>query len=113
MATRRSHRRPSTIRMPGRPGRRLRSPSKRQGPPTPASWSTRRCDGRSRLHHRADLPGYELGVAITEIFRLGARARRGRQNFPENLLALLLHGDAVEDVAAVDVHVVDHAGVDL
>src|SRR5262249_5240526 len=65
------------------------------------------------LHHCADLPRHDLGVAIAELFGLRALAGSGRQHLAEDLLALLLYAHAVEDVAAVDVHVVDHARIDL
>src|SRR6516225_10805127 len=56
-------------------------------------------------HHGADLPRDKFVVAIAELFRLGAFARSHRDHLVKNLAALLLDGDAVEDVAAVDVHV--------
>src|SRR4051794_8979274 len=61
--------------------------------------------GNDPSHHRADLPGDELVVAIAELLRLGALARGDGNHFLEDFAALFLDADAVEDVAAVDVHV--------
>ncbi len=64
-------------------------------------------------HRRADLPGYELGVAITQLLGFGALAGGNLQQRLEDLAALLFQAHAVEHVAAIDVHVVDHAAVDV
>src|SRR5690349_14970405 len=56
-------------------------------------------------HHRADLPGHEFVVAIAEGFRLRLLAGRNRNHLGENLSALLVDRDAIQNIAAVDVHV--------
>src|SRR6185437_725295 len=69
----------------------------------PAAWS----------HGRPDLPGGELRVAIAESLGLGLFTRSDRENFVEDLLALVSDRDAVDHVAAIDVHVLDHPAVGL
>src|SRR6202011_3225987 len=65
------------------------------------------------LHHRADLPGHELEVAVAERLGFGALARGDLEHAPEDFLALGGNRHAVEEVAAVHVHVVVQAAVDL
>src|SRR6185369_6844732 len=76
-------------------------------------YSSRGSDTSSPLHRRADLPGNELVVAIAQELALGLLAGGDAQDGGEDLRAFLLDGDAVEDVAAVDVHVALHAAVDV
>src|SRR6185437_13749691 len=64
-------------------------------------------------HGRPNLPGVELRVAIAECLGLGLLARSDRENLVEDLLALVRDRDAVDDVAAIDVHVLDHPAVGL
>src|SRR5690349_6432049 len=65
---------------------------------------------RNELHRRAEHPRRELRRAEVELLALGALAGRHAQHQLENALAALLHGFlAVEDAAAVHVHVVFHA----
>ena len=82
----------------------------RRGRPISHLRSSRRPEA---LHHGADLPGHELGVAVAEFLRLRALAGGDPQQLGKDLAALFVDRDAVEDVAAVDVHVVDHAAVDV
>ena len=66
----------------------------------------------SKLHRRAQHPRREFGAAEIKTLALGRLARRGLQHQFEDALAALLHGFlAVEDGAAIDVHVVFHAPV--
>ena len=65
----------------------------------------------NRLHDRADLPGHELKFAVAEVFRFGVPARRDLQHLFENFLSLYFDRHSIEDVAAVDIHVVDHAAI--
>src|SRR6185437_16159434 len=64
-------------------------------------------------HGRPDLPGIEFRVAVAEKLGLGLFARSDRENLVEDLLALLGDRDAVDHVAAIDVHVLDHPAVGL
>src|SRR6218665_502921 len=58
------------------------------------------------LHHGADLPGDELVLAIAMLLALGLRARGRGQHLLEDALAHgRYRGLAVDDLAAVDVHV--------
>src|SRR5580698_3793742 len=60
-------------------------------------------------HRRAEYPGRELRAAEVKTFTFGRLARGGLQHEIEDALAALLHGFlAVEDGAAIDVHVVFH-----
>src|SRR3954452_18557719 len=57
-------------------------------------------------HHRADLPRHEFVLAVAMLLALAALARGGGQHQPEDALAHGLdRGAAVDDLAAVDVHV--------
>src|SRR6185369_17353900 len=59
-----------------------------------------------RSHHRADLPRHELVLAVAVPLALGGLAGRGGEHEAEDALAHLLNGTrAVDDLAAVDVHV--------
>ena len=62
-------------------------------------------------HRGADLPGHKFIVAIAELFRFRLLARGHAQDKVENLPALFLDGDAIQHVAAIYVHVLDHASV--
>src|SRR6185312_4738743 len=64
-------------------------------------------------HGRPNLPGIEFRVAVAEKLGLGLFARSDRENLVEDLLALLGDRDAVDHVAAIDVHVLDHPAVGL
>src|SRR4029078_9125277 len=64
------------------------------------------------LHRRANLLGHIFIVAIAEQLRLAALAGSDLQDFFEYLLALGRDRHTVEYVAAIDVHVVDHALID-
>src|SRR5919106_775913 len=66
---------------------------------------------RALSHRRADLPGHELIVAVAEQLRLRSFAGGNAQDRVEDLLALLLKRHAIENIATVDIHVVDHAPV--
>src|SRR6185369_1440636 len=58
------------------------------------------------LHHRAHLPGHELVLAVAVLFALGRLAGGGREHQLEDPLPHLGdRGLAVDDLAAVDVHV--------
>src|ERR1700728_3501783 len=62
------------------------------------------------LHRSPKYPGREFGAAEIEAFALGRLTGSGFQHQVENPLAALLHALlAVEDGAAIDVHVVFHA----
>src|ERR1700733_12359338 len=62
------------------------------------------------LHRRAEYPGSEFGAAEIEALALGRLARGGLEHQVENALAALLHRFlAIEDGAAIDVHVIFHA----
>src|SRR3954469_18683535 len=62
------------------------------------------------LHRRPKDPRRELGAAKVKTFALGRLAGRGFQHQIEDALAAFLHAlFAVEDGAAIDVHVVFHA----
>src|SRR5262252_4780697 len=74
----------------------------------PSAYAARTGPGAVRSHHGADLPRHELEVAVAELLGLGALAGRYRKHAPEDLLALGGNRHAVEHLAAVDVHVVDH-----
>src|ERR1700733_731022 len=64
------------------------------------------------LHRRAEYPGRKFGAAKIEALALGRLARSRLEHQVENpLTALLYRLLAVEDGAAVDVHVVFHARV--
>src|SRR5581483_822534 len=54
----------------------------------------------------------EFGIAIAELFGLAALTGGDLQNVLENLPALVLDGDAVQHIAAIDVHVAGHALID-
>src|SRR5581483_3537151 len=69
--------------------------------------------GQRASHRRPDLPGHELVVAVAQKLALGLLPRGDAQDGVEDLLALGLDRDAVEDVAAIDVHVVHHAAIDV
>src|SRR3984885_1524448 len=62
-------------------------------------------------HCRSDLPGGEFRIAVSQEFRLRPLARSNRENLVEYLLALVGDRDAVKDVAAIDVHVLDHPAI--
>src|ERR1700694_4756788 len=63
-----------------------------------------------KLHRRSKHPWREFGGAEVEAVALGRLSRRRLQHQVENTLAALLHRFlAVEDGAAIDVHVVFHA----
>src|SRR5687768_6613454 len=88
--------------LPLRAGPWLRLPSER--PETPAQ--------NHALHGRTDLPGHELVVAEAEELALGALPRGHGEHLAKDLLALRFDGRvAVDDVAAIDVHVLFHRGV--
>src|ERR1700737_683701 len=62
------------------------------------------------LHRRPKHPWREFGAAEIKTLALGRLSRSGLQHQIENALAALLHRLlAVEDGAAIDVHVVFHA----
>src|SRR5689334_25205272 len=65
------------------------------------------------LHRGADLPGHELVVAVAQQLALALLSGRHPQDRLEDLLALVFDRHAVEDIAAVDVHVVEHAAIDV
>src|SRR5215468_5724998 len=65
------------------------------------------------LHHCADLPRHEFEVTVPEVFGLRMRTRGDLEDLLQNLFTFLLDRHAFEDVAAIDVHVVDHAGINL
>lgn len=70
--------------------------------------------GRPPLsHHRPNLPRHELRIAVSQLLGLRPLARRDGDDLFEDLLALLLQAHAFEDVAAIDVHVVGHARVEV
>src|SRR5438874_13635927 len=59
-----------------------------------------------RSHHRADLPRHEFVLAVAVLFALARLARCGREHKAEDALAHFLDaGPAVDDLAAIDVHV--------
>src|SRR5581483_3681076 len=61
-------------------------------------------------HRGAEHPGRELRAAEVKTLALGRLARRGLEHEIEDALAALLHALlAIEDGAAIDVHVVFHA----
>src|SRR5262245_14346784 len=64
-------------------------------------------------HGGADLPGHEFVVAVAQKLALGLFPRGDAQYGVENLLPLGLDRDAVENVAAIDIHVVEHAAVNV
>src|SRR5258708_13920472 len=69
--------------------------------------------GFAALHHRADLPGLELVLAEAELLALGLLAASHVQDQLEDALAAFGHAlRAVDDGAAIDVHVVGHALVE-
>src|SRR5689334_11886780 len=72
-----------------------------------------RNSARVGSHHGADLPGNELEIAVTEFHGLCAFAGCDRQHLPENLFTLVGDRHAVDDVAAIDVHVVAHGAKNL
>src|ERR1700760_3783288 len=60
----------------------------------------------SSSHHRADLPGHEFVLPVAMPFALARLARGGGQHQAEDAFAHLLDRRlAVDDLAAVDVHV--------
>src|ERR1700749_3149761 len=62
------------------------------------------------LHRRSEHPRRELGAAEIKALALGRLARGGLEDEVEDALAAFLHALlAVEDGAAIDVHVVFHA----
>src|SRR5260370_24836223 len=63
------------------------------------------------LHHRGDDPGRELLLAHPRQLALRALARGDRDHFLEDLPADRLERRALEDDAAVDVHVLFHVAV--
>src|ERR1700709_325948 len=64
----------------------------------------------SLLHRRPKHPGREFGAAEVETFGVCRLAGGGLEHEVEDALAALLHALlAVEDGAAIDVHVVFHA----
>src|SRR5687768_8002567 len=66
----------------------------------------------SNLHGRPQYPGREFILAHAMLLAHRARTRRHLDDAPEDLLAGLLHRHlAIEDGAAVDVHVLAHAAV--
>src|SRR5437764_13699685 len=84
----------------------------------PAAWMivatvARRCAAVSfllmfpfRSHHRADLPRHEFVLAVAMLFALAVlTGRRGEHEAEDALAHLLDRGLAVDDLAAVDVHV--------
>src|ERR1700735_5182638 len=74
-------------------------------------YGSLRSTGR-QSHRRAQHPWRKLSPAEVKALALGRLAGGGFQHEVENALAALLHGFlAVEDGAAVDVHVVFHAPV--
>src|SRR4051794_40964625 len=71
-----------------------------------AAWIVLLIDSVRPSHHRADLPGHEFILAVAVLFALGLLARGGGQHEFEDALAHLLDRQlAVDDLAAVDVHV--------
>src|SRR5579871_6037428 len=64
-----------------------------------------------RSHRCSDLPGREFGVAIAQELGLGPLARSDRKDLVEDFPALLRNRHAVDDVAAIDVHILDHPAV--
>src|ERR1051325_5556010 len=64
-------------------------------------------------HHGADLPRHEFKIAVAELLGLGPFARRYRQDLFEDLLALFGDRHTVDDVAAIDIHVIAHRAKDL
>src|SRR5579863_1577616 len=61
------------------------------------------------LHRRAQYPRREFGAAEVEAFALGRLPRSGLEHEIENALTALLHGLlAIQDGAAIDVHIVFH-----
>src|SRR5882672_11722602 len=66
----------------------------------------------AQLHRGPKHPRRKLGAAEIKTLALGRLARCGLQHQLKDALAALLHGLlAVEDGAAIDVHVVFHPGV--
>src|SRR5579883_3491290 len=62
------------------------------------------------LHHGAELPGRELVVAVAERLALALAARGGGEDELEDALAAGLDRFlAVDDGAAIQIHVVGHA----
>src|SRR6187551_684998 len=69
--------------------------------------------GGRQSHRRADLPGLELVVADPQRFGLGLLSRGCLHNQFKNLAAALLDRLlAVDDRAAIDVHVVGHPAIE-
>src|SRR5450631_3367373 len=63
-------------------------------------------------HRRAEYPWREFGAAEIKALALGRLARGGLEDQVENALAARLHRFlAVEDGAAIDVHVLFHAPI--
>src|SRR5690606_17759130 len=65
------------------------------------------------LHRRADVPRHEFEVAIAELFGSRALPGGGPKDEIEDLPSLFLERNAVQDIAAVDVHVLPHLLVDV
>src|SRR5208282_6731411 len=72
-----------------------------------AVFNSKEDHGRSS-HRRSDLPGREFRVAIAQELGLRPFARSDRKNFVEDLPAFLGDRNPVDDIAAIDVHVLDH-----
>src|SRR6516165_129836 len=62
-------------------------------------------------HRRSDRPRNELRIAIAELLGFRVLARGDSEHLLEDLAPLLEHRHAFDDVAAIDVHVVDHAAI--
>src|SRR5215813_7181245 len=78
-------------------------------PDQEAPGQARRCPDGSTLHRRAEVPRRELVVAVAIFLAPRFLARRRVEDHLEDALAdFLQRGRAVDDLAAVDVHVVLH-----
>src|SRR5271154_1920784 len=68
-------------------------------------------DPKRSSHGRSDLPRREFRVAVAQELGLSPFARSDREDLVEDLFALVSDRDAVDDVSAIDVHVLDHSAV--